>query len=355
MTELITTPEAGAAPDPWTETEDARRTRLAAEKAAKPKHKAAPHTSWPQAEALFGDWRIQYELIDEFPLADVHDVAGQQVRDADNRAKPDAVAEYVEHYKAGAEFPPLILTADGAVIDGNTRRAMADRCGLTHFPVYKVRVPSMAYAQAIGAAFNQMNGHRLSEEEALREAARMLDDENLGFTDQQIASAVGRPIHQIRKWRTNNEVERRAADRGKDDELARIPKIQRSQLAKVRQAAPFDAVIDLASSRRMKNADLKALVTEVAEAESEQDALEVIRDASNALLGGGPKGIAVVANKKAQRMRMILPQIAAFPPFDDIYEPEKAETDRKLWQQVAEIASGMLAGYERHGIGVGQP
>jgi len=178
----------------------------------------------------------------------------------------------------------------------------------------------------------------------------MLEDENLGFTDQQIGSAVGRPIHQIRKWRTNREVERRAGERGKAEQLQRIPRTHRPHLAKIRQAAPFDAVVDLAASRRLSSAEMKALVTEVEDAESEQAALDAVTEASNALLSGGPKGIAVVTNKKAQRMRMILPQIAAFPPFDDVYEPEKAEADLKLWLSVADIAEQMIAGYRHAGV-----
>src|SRR5262249_57233176 len=48
----------------------------------------------PQAENIFNGWGLSFELISDFPIENIQDITGQQVRDRRNIANPDVVQEY---------------------------------------------------------------------------------------------------------------------------------------------------------------------------------------------------------------------------------------------------------------------
>ena len=126
----------------------------------------------PQAESIFNRWGLSFELIDAFPIAEIKDIEGQQVRFRTNIANADVVEEYYEQQQNGAVFPPVVLAFPGTIIDGNTRLAMARKAKLETFPVYMVKTSSLDLAKALGAALNQIGGVRLTQDEAYRAAVR---------------------------------------------------------------------------------------------------------------------------------------------------------------------------------------
>jgi hypothetical protein len=302
----------------------------------------------PQAEAIFANWNLTYRLEEEFPVDQIHDVVGQQVRFQEHIANKAMVEEYLEQYKNGAVFPPIVLRDPGTMIDGNTRRAMYAMAGAITVPAYLVQTPSLDLAKALGAALNQIGGQRLTPDEAMRAAVDMMS-ENLHFTDSQIAAAVGRAPHQVRVWRQQQLGVQHARRVEVQEEFARVPKTQHAVLARVVQDQPFAAAVRLASSHKVPNRELKALVDDMTQAPSEQDAVDLV---SRAALdyrahASGPGAQTVVRNKKAHRMRMLLPQILNLSPPDEVYEPDKADTDAEAWRQVARVAAAMLAMYDR--------
>jgi hypothetical protein len=304
----------------------------------------SPRVRNPQVEALFQNWNLEFELVDEFPIADVQTIAGQQVRDAVNIANKDTVAEYLVQHKNGAIFPPIVLRRPGIMLDGNTRLAMATQAGRTTFPAYLVDVNSGDLAKALGAQLNQMGGQRLTPAEAYRNALIMMDD--LAFTDPQIGAAVGRSGQQVRAWRQEIEAAKHAERVNVEKEFAKVPASQHKVLARVVQDKPFAEVVKLTSGRRVPHAELQRIVKEIETAPSEAAAVAVVERAKVDLRPTGPGGLAVAVNLKAKRMRMVLPQVLNLAPPEDVYDPAKAAEDRKAWQQIKAMSERMLDMYD---------
>jgi hypothetical protein len=300
----------------------------------------------PQAENIFNRWNLSFELTEAFPISEIQDIPGQQVRFRANIANHDVVAEYLEQHKNGAVFPPLVLAQPGTIIDGNTRLAMARQAGLTTFPVYMVRVSSLDLAKALGAALNQIGGVRLTADEAYQAAVDMMG-ENLKFTDTQIAQITGKAAWQVKNWRAEQDAAQHAQRTNTVPHLAAAPKTQHKTLAKVVQDAPFAAAVKLAGSRRLPNATVKQMVDDIITAPSESEALAVVEAVAVDNPAGGPDGRAVVRNQKAQRMRMVLPQVINMRPPEELYEADKASEDEKLWREVRRVAEAQIGYYER--------
>ena len=300
----------------------------------------------PQAESIFDRWSLSFELIEAFPIAEIQDIPGQQVRFRANIANRDVVEEYYEQHQNGAVFPPLVLAHPGTIIDGNTRLTMARKAGVETFPVYMVKVSSLDLAKALGAALNQIGGVRLTADEAYQAAVDMMG-ENLNFTDAQIAQITGKAAWQVKSWRAEQQAAQHAQRTNTTTSLAAAPKTQHKTLAKIVQDAPFAAAVKLAGSRRLPNAAVKRMVDEIVNAPSEQEALAVVEAVAVDNPAGGPDGRAVVRNRKAQRMRMVLPQVINLRPPEELYEADKAAEDEKLWREVRRVAEAQVAYYER--------
>lgn len=295
-----------------------------------------------QVEALLKNWNLQFELVD-FPLEDIIVDGTQQVREADHIANADVVEEYLIQYKNGAQFPAIVLRAPKNMLDGNTRAAMAKRAGLSSFPAYVVQVPSGDLARALGAQLNQMGGVRLTSSEAQVAALGML--ENLHFTDAQVGIAVGRSGQQVRRWRMQVE----AGDHAKkvNVDITPVPVSQHRLLARIVQDEPFKQAVDLAATRRVPFGELTRIVKEIEAAPSESEAVAVIDRARSDLRPSGPSGASVAVNMKTKRMRMVLPQVLNLSPPMDVYDPVRADEDRRQWLQVRSICDAMLAMYEQ--------
>ncbi len=299
----------------------------------------------PQAESLFNRWGLEFELIEAFPLANIQDIAGQQVRFRANIANHDVVEEYFEQHKNGAVFPPLVLAYPGTMVDGNTRKAMAEKAELTTFPVYMVKFNSLDLAKAVGAALNQTGGVRLTQDEAYQAAVDMMG-ENLNFTDAQIAQITGKASWQVKNWRAEQHAAEHAQRTNTAGDLAAVPRTQYKTLAKVVQDAPFAAAVKLAGSRRLPNAVVKTMVEEIVQAPSEDEALAVVQSVATENPTGGPDLHAVVRNQKARRMRMVLPQVINLRPPEELYEAETASADEKMWREVRRVADAQIIFYE---------
>ena len=314
------------------------------------------HTRSTQVEDLMTQWRIHWEYEEAYRLDDIVMIDGQQVRDQANLAPDAVVAQYAEQARNGSAFPPIVVARDQntghhSMIDGNTRYVMARKLDQVTFPVYVAHVSSMDYAKALGSALNQLGGRRLTETEAWNAALNMLSD-NVNFNNAEIAQAVGVTESRITEWRKEKAAADYATELGVAAKVAAMPPRQRKMITKVKLAEPFKAVAELASSRRIKNDDLKDLIDEIVKQQNEEQMMEAISTASDELPAGGPSGAAPVANQKARHMRMILPQIHNMLPPEHLYDANRAEDDAKSWLRVYEVAHEMLNMYRRHGIAV---
>jgi ParB-like chromosome segregation protein Spo0J len=192
-----------------------------------------------QAEALFEEWKVPFDLTDNFAIDQIQTQPYSQVRTEEHRAPKANVEQYALQMSNGAVFPPVVLAAnDNAVIDGNTRIAAHRRIGRTTIPAYLIKPATATMARAIGAALNMMGGERLSPVEQEQAARDYLE---AGFTDAEIARRLGRNTEWARRQRKEQAFNDRAADHPGAAKLNRMTKVH---LADVGLDAPLTKVLD---------------------------------------------------------------------------------------------------------------
>jgi hypothetical protein len=105
-----------------------------------------------------------------FPDHKLGDITNRvQVRDTAQLAPPKEVSKYAQAMKRGDQFPPVVLTADGVMVDGNTRTEAANKVGWRTFPAFEVDVvfskaPDSVKRQLVylGAGFNLTHGRGMN-------------------------------------------------------------------------------------------------------------------------------------------------------------------------------------------------
>ena len=110
---------------------------------------------------------LGWGLVEEHRLADAS--RRIQVRTIAQLAPPQETSKYEQDMRRGDQFPPVIVTSDGYLIDGHTRTEAARKIGWKTFPAIRLDVkaegaPASVRNQliAIGAAFNATHGRRMS-------------------------------------------------------------------------------------------------------------------------------------------------------------------------------------------------
>jgi hypothetical protein len=150
---------------------------------------------WPaiaEIRKVFGD---KWHIAENYELNHLDLKSRQiQVRDPDNYAAPADVARYAVQM-GHAIFPPIIVTADDYLIDGNTRvAARVQRKDLTcQAIVVDINYAKATEAQrhlimALGAALNMKNGRPLTTAELRRNIEPMV---RKGWINTAIAAALG--------------------------------------------------------------------------------------------------------------------------------------------------------------------
>jgi hypothetical protein len=110
---------------------------------------------------------FEWKFIAERRLGDV--AQRVQVRTIAQLAPPKETSKYAQDMRRGDQFPPIIITADGYLVDGSTRTEAARKVGWTTFPAFELDVlykdaPESVRKQliALGAGFNATHGRRMS-------------------------------------------------------------------------------------------------------------------------------------------------------------------------------------------------
>jgi transposase-like protein len=306
----------------------------------------------PQIEGLFDAWNLRWRLEEDFPLADIRNEQAVQVREIVHQADAGRIDEYFNQFTSGAaKFPPITVRhGTHELVDGNTRLAMAQRAKLENYPAYVVELVSADFAMVLGAALNQMGGKRLEPNEANKAAIAMMGGD-IRFSDAQIAAAVGRSASQVRQWRIELDAEHRAAALNIDDVMKQLPASVRRTLSRVKLDEPFKAITRLAAESQPAKSELNNLVKEVDAVGSEAEAMTLINDAAQLWRPTGPIRGKAVVNGKAQRMRMVLPQVLNLAPPADVYEPAFAARDLGMWRAVQDVCGKMIEHYESFGTG----
>lgn len=108
-----------------------------------------------------------------------------QVRDIAYLAPPKEVARYEQALRKGDQMPPVIVTADGYLVDGATRTEAARKVGWTHYPAFRLDVafekataPQRRELVALGAGFNLTHGRGMNTANIARIITEVVEDDD---------------------------------------------------------------------------------------------------------------------------------------------------------------------------------
>jgi hypothetical protein len=141
-----------------------------------------------------------YTEVAQYDLAKLDPSRRIQVRDTQNYARKEDVTRYATQMEL-AEFPPIVVTADAWIVDGNTRIGAALQRKQNRFPALVLDVAREGANEervhklhALAASLNQQNGQPLTKAEQRRDIQHVL---KLGWTPAQMGRAVGLPPKEI--------------------------------------------------------------------------------------------------------------------------------------------------------------
>lgn len=135
-----------------------------------------------------------YQFEPEFDLTRLSPNRRVQVRDSEHYA-PKATAEQFAVQIGERPLPPIVVTADNWIVDGNTRVAARQhrkekfQSALVIDIAFEKAAPDQrALLHALAATLNQQNGVRLTPKEVRAVAAQLV---GLGWKIEQIGRAIG--------------------------------------------------------------------------------------------------------------------------------------------------------------------
>lgn len=300
-------------------------------------------------EGLLTEWNLDFEFDAEYPLRKIDaDYNESQVRLPDHRAPRDTVEEFTAQMRGQLAlgrlaFPPIVLTHNGRLIDGNTRKAAAAQNGLETFPAYLVKLPRPDFGLMIGAALNQMGGKRLTAEESYAAAEKMMRE---GYPDDAIARTLGRSTQMVRNYRRERRYNE-AADRTGVAALSITRSAQR-HLADITHDEPFKAAAQLVSNAKPGQKDVQELVEKVSSARSEREEMAIVDEYSKKWKTAGPPPAAArrAPNKAAlAAARKVDAVLAIVTPAAELAPAALRGDLEPKWQRLHELSGQVLAAF----------
>src|SRR5262245_43104862 len=296
-----------------------------------------------RVEQWLNEWRLPFELDQQFPIARVKVETAVQIREEAHRAPSSTVDQYFTHMKHGAIFPPVVVSSNGLLVDGNTRLEAARRNGLKTFPAYKVKFPHLGMAKMIGAALNQMGGDRLTDEEIVTAAEAMMAEQ---YGDEAIARTLGRSVSHVRNVR-RDRMFRQSAERTGVANLT-VPKAAQRILAGIQHDEPFKAAVEVVSRAKPSAKDISTLVNKIEQTRSDADALATIRTIESQWgpLAGPPPNQKSVSRTKAKaalkHVRALL-ELAEAQPIEVVQADDQEAAE--VWRRLSTVSAQVVALY----------
>jgi hypothetical protein len=228
---------------------------------------------------------IEFLFLEEYRLLDL--AKHVQVRDDEELAPKDRIAEFAERMRAGAFFPPAIITADDYIIDGATRELAAAAAGRKHFPVLKLKTMTYAGALAsdiermvtIGGAFNDIHGTSMSFKSKARliELIADLKGDNVSVTD--IANQLELKRELVRTVLTARDGRVKAEELGVSlakRHLSRTHMVILGTASKNMNAAPFRAFAELMVGTTMSTTEIQSVLNRLNKCDNDEDRMSIL-------------------------------------------------------------------------------
>jgi ParB-like chromosome segregation protein Spo0J len=307
-----------------------------------------PRTVGIQIEAKLRDWNLSYEYVPAFPIEKIRAVDWTQVRSSTDHAGVDkqTLGEFRMQMMQGAVYPPIVVMEPDVLVDGNHRVAVAKSLRRKTFPAFVVRFSSVDLAKSFNAAMNQLNGRRLTTQEAFQAAVTMMER---GMADEAIAREIGRAPSSVRDMRRQNEFAERSSampELRKLMEKAPIPARAQQKLAGISHDPAFAEAVKVVAETRAPMQTVNEIVEAAAKARTDTDAIVAVRAKRAELAPAGPPPHRVTVPQAVRNCRMWLGGILKFRENATILlDTQSDETRAKAaeqWKQVRDLAAEMI-------------
>jgi ParB-like chromosome segregation protein Spo0J len=230
---------------------------------------------------------LSYHRVPEYELNRLSHGKRVQVRDVKAYAPKHMVERYTAQM-ASSEFPAIVVTSDGWLVDGNTRIAAAAKRRRSTFPAI---VLDVAWADAsadeqntlfaLAATLNSKGGNPLSPKEQREVARRFIE---LGWLPAQVAKAIGVPVSRLTAIKRAVAAENKVREVGGDViavEKAKKLAVLGTTNALSLHSDPYRRVAELAVKADLSSADTDQLVRRVKDATSDARAAKVLDEAEH--------------------------------------------------------------------------
>lgn len=223
---------------------------------------------------------VEPELVTDYDSVQLDPAERLQIRIDKNNAPKEMVQRFAAQM-AIAQFPPIVVTADHHIVDGNTRYQARRLREERYFPAYVIPIsydstdrPMQLRLLYLGHMLNNSAGKPLDRNERrvmVREAIV------LGMNDRQISQTVGFKTTQIAAARHEVNAENRLGDLGVE-QADTVRDASLRALGKVVEFhdEPFKHLAELVRDAGLGAREIGAVAASVKDAGSDSLALEVI-------------------------------------------------------------------------------
>lgn len=237
-------------------------------------------------ELIEGVVGVKPEFVEDYDLHLMTDDDRLQVRVESNVA-PAFMVNRMANQMAHSKFPPIVVTADDKMDDGNTRRRAYRKREIRFVPAWRIPI---SYDESdeetqnklvfLGRLLNNSNGQPLGRTEQ-RLMAR--DAIELGLSNAQTVGTVGLSPNIVRAVRREMRGESVVTRVGLPKET--LASSQKGALGEFEHVhdEPIKALVELARDANLSVTDIKHLGVDVAQASSDTAAAAVVEAERKAL------------------------------------------------------------------------
>jgi hypothetical protein len=230
-------------------------------------------------ERLGFQWELDFEYSTPDPAKRV------QIREEKHYIPREMVMRIAAAMSRGEKFPPIVVTRDGYLVDGNTRTAAARH---NKMPYMQALVLTDAYEgctekvarrlRLLGAAFNARNGKGIDREE-IRRAVEVIGQDPT-YDGTRIAALIGVTDSTVKSMLAEMKARERADTVGVhlNGSVAATPLRVLGQASEKLNDAPFRAVASLAQDTGMSPRELREVIRQMHQARSDEGAIAVVEE-----------------------------------------------------------------------------
>jgi ParB-like chromosome segregation protein Spo0J len=302
-----------------------------------------------QIEAKLRDWKIPYEYVAEYPLADVKNVDWTQVREDEHLEDKETLAEFRTQMSQGTVYPPIVIMDPDVLVDGNHRVRAAKGLRRKAFPAFVARFNSVDLAKTFAAAMNQQNGRRLTPAEAYQAALTMM---RRGMADEAVAREIGRSVEAVRQMRRRKEFAERSAQLPEIADVAdQVRQTQQVKLAQIKHDPAFVEAVKVVAETKPKEGVVSDIVKAVSQARTDSEAVAAVRAIRDELAPAGPPPRRIIVSSEVRQARAHLGGLLKYAETPavllDVVTPEARQAAVERWTKTRDLANQILDLYNR--------